>query len=175
MAWQKWLAIYGAVVSTFGVGWQIWQRVQDSPSLALINSGAPSMPRATSNYPGRYLSITYPVALMNTGRRTITIVSADFALKTTPATPNDAQVVAEYELVSRVLPKVPPEAFPLTLQAGEAKTLNALLRYETGETTAFERGFTSELTWAFVTTSGQLARKSEVFIDAYMLNQRLPN
>ena len=170
--WQLWLAVYGAVVATTVAGWQVWTTVRDRPDLR-VSASAPSRvfkPRASGRGVVGF-SISYPIAIMNSGDRPITIMSGDLEYTIRPMIPSDFGLASEDDRTQRL----PAELLPLKLDAGEAKHVALVLKLEAAANQGFQRGYTGEFRFAFETTRGTLRRTAEFVLDASTLNSRIPD
>jgi len=164
-----WLAIYGAVVASIALGWQIWANVQDRPDL-LVSASAPSKvfkPVAKGEHWTFW--VTYPVAFMNAGARPITIVSADFSFSLEPLSRSEPKLWNESDPIHL---RLPVELFPLKLDSGEARTVPLNLKLESSPSLPFQKGYTGTFKFVLETTSGTINRDARFTLDAVTLNDR---
>lgn len=168
--WQLWLAIWGALTGTVAVGWQIWSNVSERPLLQVAALPPNAMMRhelrLTKPDSARF-TIVYPLAVSNGGYRPISVLSAQLALTLKTENSGMAFEGAERETF-------PPKAFPLILNAGEARELLLPLLFEAhpgselrGDTDGYIRG---DLVIRFQTTIGEIKRTAEFRVSTYQLN-----
>ena len=167
---ESWLAVYGAVVASVALGWQIWTAASDRPDLR-VSASAPSkvVPPTASRRENPWFWVTYPVAFFNAGGRPVTIISGDFQLSLEPIVPSDAGLVNEGDSVQQI----PARFLPITLAPGDARTITLNLKLEAQPAQAFLQGYRGQFVFQLETTTGAVRRKCDFILDALVLNKAL--
>ncbi|MBK9238732.1 MAG: hypothetical protein IPL75_00420 [Acidobacteria bacterium] len=168
--WQLWIAIYGAVMASLAVGWQVWTTVKDKPLLQASAVAPNALMRHEIRLPNpdsSRFTLVYPIAISNAGLRTMTVVSGRLSLNLTTKNSGMGFEGAERE-------NFPLGTFPLKLEAGEAKHVFLPLLFEAAPGSllkAEDDGLIhGDLVLTLETTEGRILRTVEFRVSQFQLN-----
>ena len=173
MSSDTWLALYGAIVATIALGWQVWSLLRENPDVR-VSAAAPSRvlkPNVAGGY-SRTVWITFPIAFYNAGGRPLTIISGDFRLSSfAPLASADVGLMDDGDATQAM----PSDVLPMLLAPGDARTIMLTRKFETTPGRMFEQGYSGALTFTLETTGGTVKREAVFTLDATVLNRRIPD